>query len=247
MAEQSNGGVAEGIVASEASACQEDAAKGHSRSRSGSSSSSSSSSSSRSRSPAVKFQIDDRVEVTGLTSADGRMLNGRVGSIVQYIKVEDKYEVSFGKDRLVILKSDYLRKCASEAAAVAPAVAQPDAKANATGTSLASLLGMGRQEAARVENIAKKEWQPVWARNTTEGQVQVGGITEDQQEELEKLHADEEREAQRKNEIRKQIVEEFAQSGVFENEMIEEAYKQRLEQRQLRMLQTGRSRSRSKG
>ena len=197
--------------------------------------------------------------MTGLTSADGRMLNGRVGSVVQYIKDEDKYEVSFGKDRLVILRSEYLQKCESAGAADASVakVERPPAEAKTTGASLASLLGMGRQDES-LKSAGNNKYQPVWARNGTEylGPVMVNdhisedptcGISVDQQVAVSKLHADEENEATRKSEIRKQIADEFAQAGVFEEPMIEETYQQQLEKRSLRVLQTGRSRSRSRG
>merc|ERR1712060_133331 len=108
-------------------------------------------------------------------------------------------------------RSEYLKKCESSPAPAAAVVERPAKEAKTAGTSLASLLGMVRQEAS-AEEAGRKEWKPVWARNTTESQASSGGITEEQQEALTKLHADEEREAARKREIRKQIAEEFAQA-----------------------------------
>jgi len=264
-----------------------------SRSRSrGSSSSSSSSSRSRSK-PAPRFYIDDRVEVFGIESESGRILNGRIGVVIQYIEESGRYEVKFGPEQIALLRGEKLRKpkdgkarftvddsvevfgltseagtklngqrgvvvCFQEATSryevrlgadkltslkpenlriLAPSEAksagqaQPQAE-KPKAMSLAGLLGMGRPEDKKEEN--KPQWQSIWERCVTTSEVAI--VTEEEQAALRALHGGEEKRTREFEDLRKKVEAEFAQAGIFDEGMIEEAFKQQLEQQYLQKL-----------
>jgi len=59
---------------------------------------------------AAKFGPGNCVEVFGLESESGRLLNGQVGIIGQYIVATGRFEVRFGDDKTVSLRPENLRK-----------------------------------------------------------------------------------------------------------------------------------------
>mmetsp|Transcript_13554 Transcript_13554/g.22357 ORF Transcript_13554/g.22357 Transcript_13554/m.22357 type:complete len:471 (-) Transcript_13554:36-1448(-) len=226
-----------------------------SRSRSSSSSSSSSPSESPLRPEQVPepFSLGDRVEIFGLESAEGRPLNGRFGTIVTYLKAKSRFEVRIEPDDMVRnLKPANLKKCAGDAesniehAPSQPPLeskgehtsSQPDApkqKAEQVppapaGTSLSSLLGLGR-----VEQEVKAEpasWQSVWSRS---GGGKVQGIVLSQ-EEVETFNALQEDEEKREDEItalKMQVKAELVSAGAYCDEMFEQVFEERLKEHQL--------------
>mmetsp|Transcript_6773 Transcript_6773/g.11910 ORF Transcript_6773/g.11910 Transcript_6773/m.11910 type:complete len:285 (-) Transcript_6773:89-943(-) len=224
------------------SAAQEEARPGN---RSPSSSSSSSSDN--------NLAIDDNVEVFGLRSEAGAALNGKRGTIVQYLKDQGRYEVCFGPEKLAALRKDNLRKIEPAADDQAegevmqdeapPAGEKMDAEeAKPAAPSLASLLGMGRAEPAE-EPKEPAGHQTVWARSGGDSGAE---LTEEQKDVINTLHADEEQEKADQAKLRKKVELEFAQAGVTDASMIDQVFQEQWEELKLKRLQRGRSRSRSR-
>eukprot|EP00927_Polykrikos_kofoidii_P063987 TRINITY_DN5893_c0_g1_i1.p1 TRINITY_DN5893_c0_g1~~TRINITY_DN5893_c0_g1_i1.p1 ORF type:complete len:332 (-),score=70.16 TRINITY_DN5893_c0_g1_i1:64-1005(-) len=219
-------------------------------SRSSSSSSSSKSSSrsgsrhSRSQSPPTRqFVCGDQVKVDGIESESGRWLNGYTGVITQYIEAERRYEVSFGPDRLVRLRADKLQPCkpscegplaAQTLASVESSPVKPPAAA-----SLASLLGLGR---AKVEEEKPAGWQSVWQRSAADAPAApAAGITEEQQQVLREMQAQQEQQELERQQIRRRVEAELASIGVHDEAMIEQALQEQLEKHRLDSLLRGES------
>lgn len=215
-----------------------------SSSSSGSKSGSSSSSRSRSKSATddrSKFTIDDHVEVFGMESEKSKFLNGRKGTIVQYIEAHGRFEVCFGPERLAIVRADNLRKCDPPPTLVAKQ-AEPKNEKPKTG-SLADLLGVASVASAMPAEVPPPAtYKPLWERS---GAADYSGPvmkhkdlldTEESRKELEEQHrqsivdmqrAEEERQ-QEEAELRQKVVDEFAAAGVFDEGMIDDAYREQL-------------------
>lgn len=235
-------------AAREAAAGGEDAARLKSRTadRQGSSSSGSSrsgsGSSSRSRpkslaKDAPRFVIDDEVEVFGLESESSRMINGRMGVVVQYIEDAGRYEVKFGPEQFALLRPDRLRRRPPgdstvrdpvQAAVPAQGAAAPKPKA----TSLASLLGLGR--AAVKEEDKAPTWQPIWERS---GSTTVAApLNEEQLEALRALQTGQEERTREVEALRKKVVAEFAHAGLYDEGMLEQVFQQQLREYDMQKL-----------
>lgn len=178
--------------------------------------------------------MDDNVEVHGLASADGKMLNGRRGLVVQFIKSQDRYEVSFGQDRQVILRPANLRRFETIITKPTPKVDAPVEVPNAKADSLTSLLGFGQASAADAV-VQKAEWQSVWERSGS-GE-KTGILTDEQKEAIEAMQAAEEQSQENIKQLRAKVVQELAQAGVFDDSMIELTVQEQLnKQRELAQL-----------
>ncbi|CAK0832717.1 unnamed protein product, partial [Prorocentrum cordatum] len=209
-----------------------------SRSRSarpGSSSSSSSRSPSAGAAAPPAFTIDDWVKVVGLESEAGKALNGRRGVVVQFIEANGRYEVKFGADQMALLRPDKLERCEPPE----DEVAKPPPKAEAPKSdSLAALLGAGRQEEPRPEPPPKEAEWSVWARSAPEG-APVAALTEEQRQVFLDLQSQEEQWQKEEEALRRKVAAEFAAAGIFEGEMIEQAFQEQLERLRLRKLLRG--------
>lgn len=205
-----------------------------SRSRSRSSSSSSSRSG---KGPA--FVIDDLVEVHGLESETGRQLNGRIGTVLQYIEATGRFEVKFGPEQVALLRPDKLRRAKQSKqkgeADAEKAPPPPNTAEKPKPLSLASLLGMGRP--AEKEKPKEPVYQSVWARNAGEETARsappAAALDEEAQEALRTMMSNEEGRARELEEVRARVVAEFAQVGVVDEIMIEEAFQQQLKEHDL--------------
>merc|ERR1712187_127356 len=99
--------------------------------------------------------------------------------------------------------------------------------------SLASLLSAGKAPDPKSEE-KPQAYQSLWDRNGA--QVVTGLLTEDQVEALNTLHSKEEEREEELRMLRSKVVAEFAQAGVFEEEVIEQAYQEQLKEYDLKKL-----------
>lgn len=114
--------------------------------------------------------------------------------------------------------------------------------------SLASLIGLGRAEP--VEESKPEGWKSVWSRSGGGNAVPAAGLT---QEDLQTLYAEHEAQERREDEIKelkRTVQAEFHAAGVFDEEMIEQVYQDRLKDfkmmKALRPQDLKRNRSKSK-
>lgn len=234
------------------------------RSRSESSSSSSSSSSSRQSSKRVpeSFVVGEQVEIIGLTSDTGKVLNGQKGILTEFNAEKERWEVTISLDKVVSLRTSNLRKVQTESRHAVEAAP----KIRKTEGSLSSLLGLGKPKEdpkKQEDNISqqKPEWTSVWDRSSGEAKLAAENPTmsEEQIQYLQSFNqaaADVDRKVQKRaNKVRR----ELAQQGILEEELVQEVIRQREEERKQLILFRGpaavrddssspsRSRSRSAG
>lgn len=145
---------------------------------------------------------------------------------MQYVEPRKLYEVSFGRERQVLLRRLNLRRC--EAPAIVPKVAPKQKDQTPPKGALTSLLGLGRQEpAAPPEPAQPAEWTSVWSRNNTDITKGVA-LTQEQLDVIDVVNASamdrsDERERKERERVRRVVVEEFAQAGVYDETVIDEA------------------------
>merc|ERR1712014_79021 len=99
--------------------------------------------------------------------------------------------------------------------------------------SLASLLSAGKAPDPKSEE-KPQAYQSLWDRNGAE--VATGLLTEDQVEALNTLHSKEEEREEELRTLRNKVVAEFAQAGVYDEEVIEQAYQEQLKEYDLKKL-----------
>jgi len=186
----------------------------------------------------------------GFESERSRWLNGHRGQVVQFIEAEGRYEVSFGPEKMVLLKAENLKKIEPPPKDAASETKTPPAAAieKAKPASLASLLGMGRVDAKPAEPKAPA-WESVWQRSGATAPTAT--LTDEQQEVFLTLQKNEETRQQQEQELRRRVVAELAEAGVTDEAMIQQVYEEQLEKRKLdelmrpQDLHTRRDRSRS--
>lgn len=160
------------------------------------------------------------------------MLNGRRGTIVQFLESQGRYEVCFGADKLAAVRADNLRRCEPGPSVTHAVFAEPEAPKVG---SLASLLGIGQSQPQKEAEPKPAAYQPLWERSGS-GAAPGGVLTEDQQEVFRQLQVAEEMREAQENELRRQVVKELASAGVFDETMIELAYQEQLEKHKLEKL-----------
>eukprot|EP00929_Paragymnodinium_shiwhaense_P060765 TRINITY_DN30334_c0_g1_i1.p1 TRINITY_DN30334_c0_g1~~TRINITY_DN30334_c0_g1_i1.p1 ORF type:complete len:264 (-),score=87.74 TRINITY_DN30334_c0_g1_i1:23-814(-) len=176
----------------------------------------------------TKLICGDSVEVFGLQSESGKFLNGKTGVITQYIEAIERYEVSFGPEKLVRIKAVNLKKASAPAAPAAPAATPAQAKnAEPKAFSLTSLLGMGAAP-AKAEEQPKVEHQTIWERSGT-GMGDGTVLTDEQKEMFDSLQGQTEEKRQDEERLRRKVLAEMKQAGISDPDMVEMAYQEELE------------------
>merc|ERR1712187_1029830 len=99
--------------------------------------------------------------------------------------------------------------------------------------SLASLLSAGKAPDPKSEE-KPQAYQSLWDRNGA--QVVTGLLTEDQVEALNTWDSKEEEREEELRMLRSKVVAEFAQAGVFDEEVIEQAFQEQLKDYDLKKL-----------